>query len=142
MTQLLSNNRELHWPRLLNHLYERGPAPGQLPQNLWIQQDNCGRECKNQIMFRMCIVLVLLGISRSVVLAYLRKGHTHEDIDQASLFISSNQNLRITMAEGPDLLAGLRTIGQGCSRQHFRQSCRAGRHTGPPLPRVQMGDGH
>ena len=71
--------------RLLNHLWLRGPAPGQLPQNLWIQQDNCPRECKNQIMFRVCIALVLLGVSRSVVLAYLRKGHTHEDLDQDGL---------------------------------------------------------
>lgn len=36
-------------------------------------------------MFRVCIALVLLGVSRSVVLAYLRKGHTHEDIDQDGL---------------------------------------------------------
>jgi len=34
---------------------------GSLPQNLWLQQDNCPRECKNQKFFRWCILLVLRG---------------------------------------------------------------------------------
>jgi hypothetical protein len=36
-------------------LSQRSP----LPQHLWLQQDNCPRECKNQKFFRWCIALVL-----------------------------------------------------------------------------------
>ena len=53
----------------------------QLPQHLHLQLDNTSRENKNQKVFRWCMVLVLRGVFRSVSLNFLRKGHTHEDID-------------------------------------------------------------
>lgn len=55
---------------------------GHLPLGLHLQQDNCSRECKNTYMMNFMVVLVLLGVFKWAVLAYLRKGHTHESIDQ------------------------------------------------------------
>lgn len=55
---------------------------GMLPLGLHLQQDNCISECKNTHIFNFCIALVLLGVFKWATLAYLRKGHTHENVDQ------------------------------------------------------------
>ena len=52
------------------------------PQGLWMQQDNAPNNCKNSKVFKLAAMMVLKGIFRFVCLAYLVKGHTHEDIDQ------------------------------------------------------------
>ena len=54
---------------------------GRLPQHLHIQLDNTPRDNKNQKVFRWAAHLVLNGIFRSANLSFLRKGHTHEDLD-------------------------------------------------------------
>lgn len=54
---------------------------GYLPMHLHIQVDNTARENKNQKVFRWCLALVQRGVFRTISLAFLRKGHTHEDID-------------------------------------------------------------
>jgi hypothetical protein len=52
-----------------------------LPLGLHHQQDNCGREGKNQLMLRFLIMLVALGIFRWCVLAFQRSGHSHGELD-------------------------------------------------------------
>ena len=52
-----------------------------LPHHLHWQLDNSARENKNQKVFRFCMLLVNRGVFRSMSLHFLRKGHTHEDID-------------------------------------------------------------
>jgi hypothetical protein len=44
--------------RMLDTILEQR---GSLPQHLWLQQDNCPRECKNQKIFRWCIAIVMRG---------------------------------------------------------------------------------
>ncbi|CAG2197711.1 unnamed protein product [Mytilus edulis] len=53
-----------------------------LPEVLYLQMDNCGRENKNRYVIAFLCLLVELGIFRKVKLSFLMKGHTHEDIDQ------------------------------------------------------------
>ena len=57
-------------------------AEGALPPVLFLQADNCGRENKNQIIFRLCAWLVQQGIFEEVQLMFLPVGHTHAQIDQ------------------------------------------------------------
>ena len=69
--------------RALNSFSEDGVLHTYLfPQGLWMQQDNAPNNCKNTKVFKIAAMLVLKGIFRFVCLAYLVKGHTHEDIDQ------------------------------------------------------------
>ena len=66
-------------------------APGTVfPQHLWIQVDNAGGENKNTIVCKMCAYLMDSGMFRSVVLATLQVGHTHEDIDFLFSIMSSH----------------------------------------------------
>ena len=55
---------------------------GGLPLGLHLQQDNCVREGKNTHVANFMLAMVLLGIFKWAQLGYLRKGHTHENIDQ------------------------------------------------------------
>ena len=64
--------------RLLSHIYLSHHS---LPLGLHLQQDNTSRECKNQLILRWACKLVALGVFQWVTLAYLRTGHTHENID-------------------------------------------------------------
>ena len=50
-------------------------------EHLWIQCDNASGENKNQWMTRFAGVLVDRGLFETVVIGFLRKGHTHEDLD-------------------------------------------------------------
>ena len=52
-----------------------------LPLHLHLQLDNSCRENKNQKVFRWAMMLIQKGVFRSITLAFLRKGHTHEDLD-------------------------------------------------------------
>ena len=54
---------------------------GNLPVHFHLQLDNCPRDNKNQKLFRFCTMLIELQVVRTVCVAFLRKGHTHEDID-------------------------------------------------------------
>ncbi|CAH3027411.1 unnamed protein product, partial [Porites evermanni] len=53
-----------------------------LPPTLYLQLDNCYRDCKNIHILGFCALLVKAGVFRKVRLSYLMVGHTHEDIDQ------------------------------------------------------------
>ena len=53
----------------------------ELPHDLWIQLDNAPAENKNQYVFAWAAVMVARSVFRSVTLAFLRVGHTHEDLD-------------------------------------------------------------
>ena len=64
--------------RMLEQIYTTHKG---LPLGLHLEQDNCSRECKNQNMLKWAIKLVGLGVFKWITLAYLRKGHTHIDID-------------------------------------------------------------
>ena len=64
--------------RGLNRIYAKYHS---LPKCLHFQFDNAPNNMKNQKMIRWGVVMVLFGIVKCVRLGYLRKGHTHEDID-------------------------------------------------------------
>jgi hypothetical protein len=66
--------------RAIQTAYDRH---GSLPLGFHVQQDNCSRECKNTYVANFMMILVLLGVFKWTVLAYLRKGHTHDMLDQA-----------------------------------------------------------
>ncbi|CAH1239932.1 Hypp5908 [Branchiostoma lanceolatum] len=53
-----------------------------LPDTLFLQMDNCWRECKNRFVFAFLGYLVLRNVFREVQVGYLLVGHTHEDVDQ------------------------------------------------------------
>ena len=64
--------------RGLNRIYAKYQS---LPKCWHFQFDNAPNNMKNQKMIRWAIVMVLFGRAKCVRLGYLRKGHTHEDID-------------------------------------------------------------
>lgn len=56
---------------------------GKLPPVLYLQLDNCYRDCKNIHILGFCALLLKAGVSKKVRLSYLMVGHSHEDIDQS-----------------------------------------------------------
>ena len=52
-----------------------------LPLGFVCQQDNCPREGKNTFILSTLALLVVLDVFRYTMAEYLRKGHSHEDID-------------------------------------------------------------
>ena len=64
--------------RMIESVFAKGRR---LPHHLHLQLDNTSRENKNQKMMRFCMFLVHRGVFRTVSMCFLRKGHTHEDID-------------------------------------------------------------
>ncbi len=65
--------------RLLENVYTL--RKNTLPAEFWLQLDNTARENKNQKMLRFSILMTLRGVFKTISLCFLRKGHTHEDID-------------------------------------------------------------
>ena len=65
----------------LSRLLDAVKASGSLPVNLHIQLDNCPRDNKNVKILRFALMLTKFSVFRSVTVGFLRKGHTHEDID-------------------------------------------------------------
>ncbi|XP_078368507.1 uncharacterized protein LOC144652327 [Oculina patagonica] len=55
---------------------------GSQPPVLYLQLDNCYRDCKNIHILGFCALLVKAGVFKKVRLSYLMVRHTHEDIDQ------------------------------------------------------------
>lgn len=49
---------------------------------LYLQLDNCYRDCKNIHILGFCALLLKAGVFKKVRLSYLMVGHTREDIDQ------------------------------------------------------------
>ena len=52
-----------------------------MPEHLWVQVDNAPGENKNQHVFTAVAGLVAKGVFKSATIAFLRVGHTHEDLD-------------------------------------------------------------
>jgi hypothetical protein len=71
------------------------------PDHLVVQLDNTCRENKNNLIIRWAASLVGRGTFKTVSLHYLRKGHTHEDIDQRFKILSTLLS-RATLLETPD----------------------------------------
>ncbi|XP_041478017.1 uncharacterized protein LOC121425955 [Lytechinus variegatus] len=83
-----------------------------LPDVLYLQMDNCGRENKNQCVIALCALLVELNVFRKVKIGFLMKGHTHEDVDQLFSRVSvhtSKQNI-------PTLSSLMTNITQGYNK--------------------------
>ena len=53
-----------------------------LPLSFHLQQDNCARERKNRFVMNFMLLLTILQCFRATSMAFLRSGHSHEDIDQ------------------------------------------------------------
>lgn len=84
-----------------------------IPSNLVIQLDNTCRENKNNLILRWAAGLVGASTFSSVSLHFLRKGHTHEDIDQRFKIIStliSKQKLLETPYEFMDCIHNHMTV--------------------------------
>ena len=64
--------------RGLSRMYQKYKC---LPLGFHVQADNAPNNMKNRNMLRWIIVIVLTGVFRWFALGYLRKAHTHEDID-------------------------------------------------------------
>jgi hypothetical protein len=139
--------------RVLDAVLERCKS---LPNHLMLQLDNTCRDNKNQKMFRWGIRCVQTGVFRSVTLHFLRKGHTHEDIDgvfgQLAAEIASNYF--DTPSELTEIMCRkLKTVGvDSASRDHShcyqmdevadweslcsRLRVQFSRHGGPNAPHV------
>jgi hypothetical protein len=52
-----------------------------MPEHLWVQLDNTPAENKNRFLLQALAALVDRGIFTSATAAFLRVGHTHEDLD-------------------------------------------------------------
>ena len=52
-----------------------------MPEHLWVQLDNTPAENKNRVLLQALAALVDRGILTSATAAFLRVGHTHEDLD-------------------------------------------------------------
>jgi hypothetical protein len=60
----------------------RCKASGQrLPRHLWVQLDNTPAENKNRYLLQALAVLAGRGVFETATAAFLRVGHTHEDLD-------------------------------------------------------------
>ncbi len=71
--------------RTLEKIYEKSIASGSgFPTHLWIQCDNTAAENKNQLVLRFVSMLVDKRVFRSATMSFMRVGHTHEDIGDAS----------------------------------------------------------
>lgn len=66
----------------LHHVLQDQAASGDLPDCLYLQLDNTGRQCKSRFMFGWLGCLVKWGMFKDVYVSFLPVGHTHEDIDQ------------------------------------------------------------
>lgn len=53
-----------------------------IPDTLYLQLDNTVKQNKSRFMIGFLAALVQAGVFKKVVLSFLPKGHTHEDIDQ------------------------------------------------------------
>ena len=60
----------------------------QLPRTLFLQVDNASKETKNKAVTAYCAALVEAGVFDTIIVSYLLKGHTHEDIDQIFSVVS------------------------------------------------------
>ena len=49
---------------------------------LFVQLDNTVRQCKGKYLFAYLGILVETGVLQKVIVSFLKKSHTHEDIDQ------------------------------------------------------------
>ena len=69
---------------MLTHVIHRLQAvPAHLrPRTLYIQADNMWAENKNRYVLAFCSLLVRKGIFAEVMLHFLPRGHTHEDVDR------------------------------------------------------------
>ena len=92
--------------RGLNRIYAKYQS---LPKCWHFQFDNAPNNMKNQQMIRWASVMVLFGRAKCVRLGYLRKGHTHEDIDAFYGQLSA-----ILMREEFNNIDDTNTIKRGC----------------------------
>ncbi|XP_073254276.1 uncharacterized protein [Porites lutea] len=70
---------------------------GRLPPFLFLQMDNCYRECKNRYILGFCSLLVEKEIFQEVRLSFLMVGHTHEDVDRFFSRISKRHHMKDSM---------------------------------------------
>jgi hypothetical protein len=66
--------------RVLTDLSNESGGP--LPETLYLQLDNCGRENKNVAVMAYLSWLINRKVFKFVEVSFLPVGHTHEDIDQ------------------------------------------------------------
>ncbi len=92
-----------------------------LPPCLYIQADNCFRENKNRYLFAFVESMVAWKLFDEVEVAFLPKGHTHEDIDQ-SFSATSNalaHHNAVTLRDMHDVLRS--TYNRNTQVSHMKQ---------------------
>lgn len=82
----------------LNHLKRSGHDCSKLT----IQSDNTCRECKNGFVMRLCAALVSCGVVQEIIMANLRSGHSHDDIDQVFGWTADWVRRKLPRAETTD----------------------------------------
>ena len=78
----VKKNSESQIEQLARALSDLLSFTGTLPLHLHVQSDNCFREAKNQYVATFMLFCVAFKIFRSASQGYLRKSHSHEDVDQ------------------------------------------------------------
>jgi len=53
-----------------------------IPPRIYLQLDNTAKQNKNKYLMGMLGYLVHIGVTEKIIVSFLPKGHTHEDIDQ------------------------------------------------------------
>ena len=76
-----------------------------LPGEIWLQLDNTSAENKNQTVFAMVAGLVAKGVFQAGTVAFLRKGHTHEDLD-GLWGVNATELDHVTSWNNPDDILG------------------------------------
>lgn len=72
-----------------------------LPRTLLLQVDNTAKDAKNQVFMAFLSSLIEEDVFDTIVLSFLLKGHTHEDIDQ--LFSVISKKLRVSSVMSFDM---------------------------------------
>ncbi|WAR29289.1 hypothetical protein MAR_002857 [Mya arenaria] len=75
---------------LVHVLHDISKETGRLPEVLYIQMDNSGKDNKNVFIILFMAWLVRRRVFRKVKIGFLMVGHTHEDIDQVFSRVSSH----------------------------------------------------
>ena len=65
--------------RTLQTMKERGEN---IPRKMYLQLDNTCKQNKNRFLLGVLGYLVYIGVCDKILVSFLPKGHTHEDIDQ------------------------------------------------------------
>ena len=74
---------------------------GELPPTLFLQLDNCPGENKNRFVFSSLVLLIDLGLFKTIYVNFLMVGHTHIDIDRYFSYLSEEMKASAVKQKKP-----------------------------------------